>query len=137
MAHDCLVYCALALIAWGLWGFFPKLAVSRIDPKSALVFDAIGGLIVGIVVLCALKFKVNTDRTGAFYGVLTGICGLSGALFFLYAMSRGKASSVAVVTTLYPLITIPLAYFILGEKITAVNSVGMALGIVAIVLMSM
>jgi transporter family protein len=131
-----LIYSILALIMWGFWGFFPKLATNYIDPKSALVFDSIGGLIVGIIVLVLLNFSPQVHRLGSFYAILTGICGLTGALFFLYAMSTGKVSVVVVITTLYPLITIPLAYFVLGEQIKLVQGLGMILALVAIIMMS-
>ncbi len=46
-----------------------------------MVFDAIGGLIVGIIALLLLDFNVNTNIYGALFGILTGLCGLGGALF--------------------------------------------------------
>ena len=38
----------LSLIIYGFWGFFPKIAVSYINPQSALIFEVAGALIVGL-----------------------------------------------------------------------------------------
>jgi hypothetical protein len=36
----------LAMVTFGAWGFFPKLDVNYICPKSALIYQVPGGLLV-------------------------------------------------------------------------------------------
>ena len=31
-------------ICWGLWSFIPKITTKYIDPKSAIVYEVIGGI---------------------------------------------------------------------------------------------
>jgi hypothetical protein len=47
--HSWFFWTILAMVTFGAWGFFPKLAVNYINPQSALIFQVIGGLLVGFV----------------------------------------------------------------------------------------
>ena len=38
------LYSGLATLAWGLWAFLPKFAVNSMDPKSALIYEVMGGV---------------------------------------------------------------------------------------------
>ena len=93
-------------------------------------------MIVGIVVLSFIKFQPETQPTGILFAVLTGITATLGTFFFLYAVTLGKASVVVTITALYPLITIVLTFLVLREPITMVQGVGMALALIAMVLLA-
>ena len=131
------IFALLALVMWGLWGFFPKLATLHITPKSAIVYEVLGSMIVGVVIFSLIKFQPETQRTGILFAVLTGITATLGTFFFLYAVTLGKASVVVTITALYPLITILLTYLVLKEPITMVQGVGMVLALIAMVLFTM
>jgi transporter family protein len=123
-----------ALMLWGLWGFFPKITTAYINPKSALVWEAVGTAIVGIVVLTMIGFKPEAHTKGILFGVLTGVFGLLGALAFLFAVSKGKASVVVTITALYPMVVILLSYFFLHETITVKQGIGIGFALVAVLL---
>jgi transporter family protein len=125
-----------ALVLFGLWGFFPKLAVTYLDSRSALIYHAIGSLLVALVVLFTLKMQPAFHPRGAVFAVLTGVAGFAGTLCFFAAASRGRISLVVSVTALYPLITIILAAIFLKEPLTIKQLAGMACAVVAILLMS-
>jgi len=126
----------LALISFGLWGFFSKLAIFYIDAKSALIFQTAGVLIVGLVILSMLEFKPATDIKGLGFGLLTGIAYGVGCLFYLIAADKGKIITVVTLTALYPLITIVLSYLLLHETVSLKQCLGILLALVAILLMS-
>jgi transporter family protein len=125
-----------ALVLFGLWGFFPKLAVAYLDPRSALVYQALGHLFVGLLVLFSLKLQPAFHPRGAMFALLTGVAGVSGTLCFFAAAQRGKISLVVSLTALYPLITIMLAVLFLKEPLTLKHLAGMACAILAILLLS-
>ncbi len=131
------IFALLALVMWELWGFFPKLSTNYISPKSALVYEVLGSLIVGIIIFSLLGFKPEIQGKGILFAVLTGLAATLGTLFFLYAVSKGEASLAVTTTALYPLITIALAFLILKEPITVLQGVGMALAIVAMILFTL
>ena len=124
----------LTLVFFGLWGFFPKITTLYIDPKSALVYEVAGGALVGLAVLIWISFKPQMNPVGTFLAAITGIFGFVGALFFLYAISRGKASIVVTFSALYPLVVILLSRFFLDEPITFKQGIGIALALISMVL---
>jgi transporter family protein len=126
----------LALFSFGCWGFFSKLALVHIDTKSALVFQTVGVLIIGILILGMMDFKPDTNAKGLWFGLLTGLAYGVGCLFYLVAADKGKLITIVTLTALYPLITIVLSYFFLQETITLKQTLGIVFALLAIGLMS-
>jgi len=126
----------LALLIYGLWGFFPKLAVTYISPRSALVYEVAGAVLVGIFALWLEDFRPDTHPRGVLFAVLTGAAGMLGTLFYFTAASTGRISVVVAVTALYPVVTILLAALFLQEPFTLKHLAGMGLALAAIVLLS-
>ncbi len=62
------LFSGLTLLAWGFWAFFPKLAVAHISPRSALVWDVVGGALVGIGMLFFLRFRPETQLPASYLG---------------------------------------------------------------------
>lgn len=126
----------LTLLAWGLWAFLPKLATKYIDPQSAIIYQALGGVLVGFVVLVALKFQVQFNIPGFTLSLAIGILGFFGAFMYLVAVSRGPLTLVAPITALYPMFAIILGLIFLQETITIKQAAGIGLSLVAIYLIS-
>jgi transporter family protein len=129
-------HATIALLVWGLWAFLPKLALRAFEPRSVLVWESLGSIIVGLTVLASLRFRVQTTPYGVVAAVVTGSCGLGGAYFFLLALERGRASVVVPLTSLYPLITLGLSVVLLKERPSPANLLGIAFALVAVVLLS-
>lgn len=126
----------LALLSFGFWGLFTKLAVTPLDYRSALIYQTLGVLVVGIFTLSTVGFKPMASFKGSSYAILTGAAYSIGCLFYFMAASKGKIVTVVTLTALYPLVTIALAYFLLNESVSIKQCIGIALGLVAILLMS-
>lgn len=126
----------LSLFSFGLWGLFTKLAVHHIDSKSALIYQTIGVIIIGVITLSTVNFKPATDAKGLSYAILTGLAYGVGCLFYFIAASKGKIITIVTLTALYPLVTILLAFILLKEGINPRQCAGILLAFVAILLMS-
>lgn len=126
----------VSLFSFGLWGLFTKLAIVYIDSKSALVFQTLGVLVVGLLTLNLLGYKPATDMKGLGFGLLTGIAYGVGCLFYFIAADKGKVTTVVTLTALYPLVTILLSCLFLKEAINIKQLMGIILALVAIFLMS-
>ncbi len=122
--------------SWGLFTFFPKVTVKYMGASSAMVYQGIGGFLVAAVVLYRLGFRPETHPTGTALALVTGMIGIVGSLFYLWAVSKGPVSLVVTFTALYPLLTIVLAAALLGEPITPRQGLGILLGLSAIVLIA-
>jgi len=131
-----LVASMIALISFGFWGLFTKMAVAHIDYKSALIYQTLGVLVIGVITLGMMEFKPVSNLKGSGYAILTGAAYSIGCLFYFIAASKGKIITVVTLTALYPLVTIALAYFLLSESVSIKQCLGIALGLVGIFLMS-
>jgi len=126
----------LSLFSFGVWGLFTKLTVLHIDSRSALIYQTIGVVFIGIVTLSMVNFKPSTDAKGLMYAILTGTAYGIGCLFYFIAASKGKIVTVVTVTALYPLITIILAFLLLKEDVSLRQWIGIVLAMASILLMS-
>ncbi len=129
-------FSVIALLMWGLWGFFPKLATYYLDPMSILIYEIVGTIFIGAVILFIGGFKPDIHTKGIIFGILTGVTLTLGSLFFLFALSKGKVSVVVTMTALYPLITILLAFLLLKEPITIKQGIGILFALLAMILFS-
>ena len=130
------IWTLLAMITFGFWGFFPKLAINFITPQSALIYQVLGGLVIGLVALVTVGFKPEIQPMGILYAFLTGITGVFGTLFYYAATSHGQLTIVVSLTALYPLITILLAFIFLHETISLKKTVRLFFALTAIILLS-
>lgn len=125
----------IALISFGVWGVFTKLAVDHIDFKSAIIYQTLGVIIVGIIGLSLVDFKPATDSKGILFAILTGLFYSLGCLFYFIAASKGRLMTVVTLTALYPLVTIILSHYIFKEVISIKKIIGICLAFFAIFLM--
>lgn len=128
------LWALIAFLAWGLWALLPKIVTQHIDPRSALVYEAIGALTVAVAVLASLGFRPAWHAGAAALAFLTGVLGILGGLAYLHAVQRGPVSLIAVLTALYPLVTVALAYVWFGETLSPKQWLGVLLAMLAMVL---
>ena len=126
----------IALICFGLWAFLPKISVKFINPKSALIYEILGGILVASVVWFSLGKGIDHDLRGMVPAFLAGIIGYLGMFCFLHAVDIGKISVVASLTAVYPVVTIVLAAIVLKEKITSIQYIGIFLATTGVALLS-
>jgi transporter family protein len=124
-----------ALLLWGAWGLFQKLATNQMLPRTVYLVSAGGAITVVVVMLATSVFPLQVTARGILFAVLAGICSSLGGLLFLHAVSKGKALVVIPFTALYPLITIILSFTILKETIAAKQGLGIVLALISMVLL--
>lgn len=135
--RDWIVPALGTFVFWGLWGFFPKLTTRYINPLSAIVFEALIGLPLALIVLAAIRFRPELHPRGVALAALTGVLGILGALMYLFAVRRGPASLVASFTAVYPAFTVLLAVVLLGERLILRQWIGVGLALVAMLLVAL
>lgn len=125
-----------ALLFWGLWGFIPKITTRYLEPRSAIVYEVLGAVILAAIVLVSLKFQVQTHPIGMVLAMSTGMLGFLGAFCFLSAVSQGPVTLVATISALYPVVSIAFAVSLLQEAMSIRQGIGMALALVAMILIA-
>jgi len=131
-----LIPAIVCLLAWGFSRFFPKLATQYIDPKSAFIYEVSGEVLVALVMLVAVGFRPMLHSKGISFGLLAGVFGGIGVFAYLLAAQRGNVVQLVTITALYPVVTVLLGYFILGEAVSLRQGIGMALALLAVVLVA-
>jgi transporter family protein len=126
----------IAFFCWGLWAFLPKIATQYLSPKSIVVYELVGAAVVAFVLLVTMDFKPQFHPRGVAVASIIGALGVGGSLAFIYAVSKGPVGVISVVTALYPVLTLVLAFFVLQEPISLKQSIGIVLAFIAIFLMS-
>lgn len=132
----------MTIVLWGTWGLVSKVASAGMDAYvNQLLYTAGLAPLLVFVAWTVHRREARAPREGhsmgAFWAFLTGILGGVGNIFFFQAMvAGGKASVVAPVTALFPMITVLLALTFLHERLGSRQWIGLALAFVAIYLLS-
>ncbi|MGC2463647.1 MAG: DMT family transporter [Candidatus Acidiferrum sp.] len=135
-----LAFSLLTILVWGAWGGVSKVASDAIDASTNQVFFSLGLLPLILIVWRSVHVKTKREgqRIGIAWAFLTGILGGVGNIAFFHALALGaKASIVAPVTALFPLVTVILAATLLRERMGNTQKMGLVLALAAIYLLSM
>lgn len=126
-----MVSALVTLLAWGVWGFFSKLASTHTRPRQTLLFQVTGVMAVGLVVLAMERFHVDWSPQGFGWSFAAGFVNFIGFLFFFAAVEKGKVSTVIAMSSLYPVVTIVLSILFLQEKISPREGLGIVFALLA------
>ena len=124
-------FVVVVLVSFGVVGLLQKLSTNYLSAESSLIW-----LVVGYLLLEPLLYpgRVLFIYSGwnLTWAVLSGALNALGALALFAALKNGgKASIVAPLTALYPLVVIMLAPFVLHESITRLQFVGVICTLIA------
>jgi drug/metabolite transporter (DMT)-like permease len=92
-------------------------------------------LLLGLAVLAMRRERLPSLR-GVPIALLAGVLDAGGSIFYLLAQHSTRLDVAAVLSSMYPAFTVILSYFVLRERISAAQWVGVALCIVAISLIA-
>ena len=126
----------ITIVLWGVVGLLQKIGSNHSTSNSLMLWTT-----AGYIVLLPFLFGESHLLTLSARSIVVGIvCGLTNGLgaWSLYtALERGARASIAVpLTALSPLVTLVLAFLILGERLTMLQTAGVVLALIAGVLLS-
>jgi drug/metabolite transporter (DMT)-like permease len=136
------------ILFWGIAGFVQKLATLRISGELATVYFLFAFLAaIPLIGLAAAVHNAHYHPPPPVRSALTAraimlvlLLGLTLALgnyACLLAYAReGKASIIAPLSSLYPVVSLPIAILFFGERPSLRESVGIALALLAVVAIS-
>lgn len=128
----------LAILAGlGFGGFF--IFIHQAD-STALAWPMLGARLASVIASATIVVGSRAPwrpdrRTLPLLGV-AGSLDTGGNVFFILAARSGALAVAAVLSSLYPLVTVILARLILGERVTKVHASGIAVAILAIALIA-
>jgi drug/metabolite transporter (DMT)-like permease len=92
-----------------------------------------------VAVGCAAAFTGNLrlpEGGGGWLAAIAGLTGSLGTILYFLATHRGLLAIAAVITSLYPAVTIVLARAVLGERLTVIRLAGLSLAAASIALIA-
>jgi drug/metabolite transporter (DMT)-like permease len=92
-----------------------------------------------VAVACAAAFTGDLrlpEERGGWLAAAAGLTGGPGTILFFLATHRGLLAVAAVITSLYPAVTILLARVVLGERLTAIRLAGLTLAAASVALIA-
>lgn len=129
-------YALLCIFWWGLWGFLSKIGSETANPLQMQILFTLGMLPVAMGMLLQMRGKLDRDRAGVSYGLLSGVATGLGTLGYYAALREQNASVVTPLTGVFPVLTVVLAFAVLRERLNRVQIGGMFLALAAIVILA-
>ncbi|RED64080.1 EamA family transporter [Cohnella lupini] len=127
-----LIYALLSAATAALVAIFGKIGLKDIDANSATAIRAVimALFLLGVVAVQG-KFsqlgEIVAQRKAMSFILLSGVAGALSWLFYFLALKGGKVSQVGPIDKLSVVLAVVLAFFFLGEKISWMNALGVAM----------
>ncbi len=131
-----LLFTLAAMLMWGFWGFFSKLATESFRDVDAAIYQGIGSFIIMVLAAVYFRFQPAGKPMNIVYAILSGFSATLATFFFFAAITRGRSVVVVSMTALYPLVTLALSVLFLHEALTLKQLLGVGLALGAIILLS-
>ncbi|MFP1738923.1 EamA family transporter [Lonsdalea quercina] len=127
-----LIYALLSALCAALVAIFGKVGLQQLDANTATAVRAVimALFLVGVVVAqgkLGLVGSMLTQHKAMVFIVLSGVAGAMSWLFYFMALKNGSVAQVAPIDKLSVVFAVILAVILLGEKITLLAGVGVAL----------
>ncbi len=123
----------LAAVSFGTWYVLIDLAADGGDPLWALVLSRTASA--GIAAVLAIG-RVDRSRYPLRVVVAAGLGDIGGNALYVVAGDQLPLGLAAALTGLYPIVTMLLARFVLGEHLPRLGQIGVALALLGVVLIS-
>ena len=137
--YQLFLFSGLAIIMWGLWGFFGKLALEKeMTPTTLFLAEVFMSVVFSIPIL-VMSLRKNDSYlphvSWNIFGLISGAGLALGLLFYYMALEKGQVSIVVLLTAIYPIVSVFLGSVILKEKPSPLQWVGVFLVILGSVLL--
>jgi len=133
------IYALIVLLAWGVQGYFMKLANNTMDAENIFLYMTITSLLLVPIALWMTDFStpINYGWQGPGLAAITQILNAVGALTLVYAFRYGRALVVAPLANAgAPMITAIVSMIVLGVMPNSVTIIAIVLAFLAAALLA-
>lgn len=132
-----MIYALVALIFWGITGVTQKMATNNISTQLSFLWFIYAMLAIGLVIFMTVPIQLHIQPKIFWLAIIGGsLNGLGALTSFAAFETGGKASIVVPLCYLFPLVTVLLATTFLHESLTRTEVVGIAMALIAAILLS-
>ena len=133
-----LLYAITAAGCWGIWGVLAKGPSRELSGWMTQVLFTFALIPSAILASRSKQVGVGTNKfRGIFWGFVSGLFAGTGDLCFYLALQAGADTAIVIpLISLYPLVTLSIAYCWFKERLNLVQVAGILLALAAITLLS-
>jgi len=116
-----------------VWGAFTGLSSERGFPET-LVYCVWSVTMIppALYALARAGWRLDRDLRSVVYGAIIGLLGAGGQMVLFYAVTAGPAYLIFPMISLSPIVTIAMAYLLLGERTGILGAAGILLALLAL-----
>lgn len=122
--------------ALGLFTYFLGLGSREGTALSTLVGARVGSLTLLLVLALVLRGPLRLGRSALLPVVAVGLCDVAANALFALASGHGLLALVSVLGSLYPVMTVVLAYIFLHERLTPLQVAGVGVALAGVAALS-
>jgi drug/metabolite transporter (DMT)-like permease len=126
----------LAAVALGLFTYFLGLGSREGSALSTLFGARVGSLSILFGLALSLRAPIRIDRPWLLPVTAVGLCDVAANALLALASTKGLLALVAVLGSLYPVVTVLLALVFLGERLSRVQTAGVGVALAGVVVLS-
>lgn len=125
-----------ALAGVGFAGFYLCIHQASGSPVWIATISRIGSFSATAIAVLATRAPLALDRPRATLGMAAGFLDISASALFIFASQHGRLDEAVVITSLYPAVTVLLAWLMLKEHFSRWRFVGLLAALAAVPLIA-
>ena len=125
------------MIAWGFWITFGEVASNSIDPVTAAAISSIAAAVITTSYAVVSDASLAVTQRGLLFAVVSGVAAAVGVVSTFVGVSIGSTTVVSTVGGMYFVTATVIGVVALGDSLSITQVAGIALVIVALVLVNL
>lgn len=132
-----LAFALIPIALWGVAGLLQKISTNHLSGEVSTLWFLAAFVPVAILLLVAQPWPERvTPKTWLLVAALGLFFSLGNYALLAAFASQGKASIITPLTALYPVVSVPVAVLVLGEKVGGREWMGIGLALASVVALS-
>ena len=115
------------MVGWGIYDFLGGVFSKQIGSFKSLFWSLLAGLISIFLLALWLKADMTISSTAIILAVIAAIVYSVGYLFFFKGFEKGNVPIIAATMNLWTVFTMFFAFVLMGQRLTATQSIGVLL----------
>ncbi len=128
-----LMYALLTTTFWGVWGAYAGLPTQHGFPETLVyVVWALTMIPPALYAWHRVGWRFQADGRSIYLGLMIGLLGAGGQMLLFHAVHVGPTYLIFPIIALSPVVTIALSLLMLGERVSRLGALGIALALLAL-----
>jgi len=112
------------MFGWGIYDFFAGVYSKKIGPFQTFFWSQLAGLFFVFLLFSAFSTTLHTQFSTIFLLPVAALFYSAGYLFFMRGFEIGNISIVAAIMNLWAVFTMLFAYLFMGQRLSALQGIG-------------